>query len=577
VTFRATQTVALLATLVSLGCSEQDPENDPLGPRELALGEIRAVDLRYLRFDVAGFGKISTLEQLRAMPRRVLQDVWLLDLDARPLILNSLEALTNVSGEDVQALSPAAQNMRKLLLMTPDNAELEGTSFEALVGLSTAIGIPPARILADLLGRRVTDPFFPSEVVADVLLRNVIATHPNVQTRKGPVDDEHPDGRWTVPPGHVPLTLADVVTHFEDMATRFGPAGAHPGFLLEATGISVVEDEFAMATKVTANALPFKGIDLSNGAIANVNSIASQTERLHDFSDPEWLTLTGIARAPTVGLLSFRLVENEAFIRGGTRKDPTPTGSSSGWDLPPWEFERLVLDMARASVAGAAPRCTRYALGTGVQAFEGCIDGAGWVELTTFNGAGDPPAPAYVWDLELELAQIRLHDSGLAEGEADAVMTVRDVGIGVSPDELVEQVRQNIQVNPDALQELSSLLSDSSGGGADFYYVRGIESLPLEQQGDWLFFVAEADVAIDESDGPSPAYAYENPGFFSDPELRDKASSTARVDTDTDHEKVKIATGDVLYSADDAGRVFQITVLDKPGRSHVALEVARIR
>jgi hypothetical protein len=583
VTFRGTQTVALLATLASLRCSEHEAWHEPSGPREvaagdMAVGEAQIVDLRYLRFDVAGFGKVSTLEQLRAMPRRVLQDVWLFDLDARPLIMNSLAALTNVSGEEVRALTPAAQNMRKLLLMTPDNAVLEGTRFEALVGLSAAIGIPPARILADLLGRRVTDPFFPPEIVADVLLRNVIATHPNVQTRKGPVDDEHPDGRWPVPPGHVPLTLADVVTNFEDMATRFGPAGAHPGFVQEATGISVVEEEFAMATKVTANVLPFKGIDLSNAAIANVNSIASQIERLHDFSDPEWLTLTGIAATPIVGLLSFRLVENEAFIRGGTGKEPTPTGNSSGWDLPSWEFERLVLDMAQASVADASPRCTRYALGTGVEAFEGCIDGAGWVELTTFSGAGDPPAPAYVWDLELELAQIRLHDSGLAEGEADAVMTVRDVGVGLSSDEIIEQVRQNIQVNPAALQELSSLLSDSgSRGAADFFYVRGIESLSLEQQGDWLFFVTEDDVAVDGSDGPSRAYAYDSPGFFSDPELRNKASSTARVDIDTDHEKVKIKTGDVLYSGDDAGRVFRVTVLDKPGRSHVALEVARIR
>jgi hypothetical protein len=114
VTFRGTQTVALVATLASLGCSEHEAWHEPSGPRQvaagdIAVGEAQIVDLRYLRFDVAGFGKVSTLEQLRAMPRRVLQDVWLFDLDARPLIMNSLAALTNVSGEEVRALTPAAR------------------------------------------------------------------------------------------------------------------------------------------------------------------------------------------------------------------------------------------------------------------------------------------------------------------------------------------------------------------------------------------------------------------------------------------------------------------------------------
>jgi hypothetical protein len=46
---------------------------------------------------------------------------------------------------------------------------------------------------------------------------------------------------------------------------------------------------------------------------------------------------------------------------------------------------------------------------------------------------------------------------------------------------------------------------------------------------------------------------------------------------DTEHEKVRIEAGDVLYAQDDAERVFRITVLAKPSRSHVALEISRVR
>jgi hypothetical protein len=576
-TARAIAWLALLAAGVLPGCSHGDADIAPSAQPDLAVGELSTVDLRYLRFEVAGLEKTDTLQELRAMPRRVLQDVWLFDLDARPLIDNSLEALRDLPSAGVAALPLAAQNMRRLLQMTPDNAELEGTQLAGLIGVSRAIGIPPAKILADLIGRGISDPFISPEVVADVLSRNAISTHPNVQTRKGPVDGEHPDGRWPVAPGFIPLTLADLVTHFEDMAARLGPVGDHPGFVLEAEGVSVVEDEFAMISKVTANALPFKGVDLSSADIASVNSIPSQIDTVQDLSDPEWLRLEGLVPEPRVARLSVGLVENERFIPGGRRREPIPTGDSPGWDLPPWEFERLILDMAKASVAGMPSHCTSYELGTGVQAFMGCIDDTGWVELTTFNGAGDPPAPAYIWDLELELAQVRLHDGDLAEGDADAAMTVHDVAVGVSPGEIVERVRENIRINPEALRELASLLGGESRGAADFYYVRGLDSLPAEQRGDWLFFVAEGDIALDEKGDPLRPYAYETPGFFADPQLLDKVSSTELVDRDTQHEKVNIEAGDVLYAQDDAERAFRITVLAKPSRSHVALEISRVR
>lgn len=568
--------MSLLALVCAVGCSEDAVSIDDTPPGDLSVGEARTVDLRYLRFDVKGFSKTNTLAQMRAMPHKVLQDVWLLDLDARPLMINSLEALRDLPDEDVAELTPAAQNMRRLLLMTPDNAQLEGTNLEELIGLAGAVGLPPARTLADLLGRGILDPFIPTEVVADIMLSNVISTHPNAQWRRGPVDADHPDGQWPVEPGHIPLTLADVISNFEDMAERFGPVGDHPGFVLEARGVSVVEDAFEMTSKVTANALPFKGIDLSNADIASVNSVASQIETVHDFSDPDWMQLAGLVADPSVELLSFGVVENDGFIAGGTSREPLPNGDSAAWDLPPWEFEHLIADMAKASVADTPAHCNEYTLGTGVHAFDGCLDETGWVTLETFNGAGSPPAPAYIWDLELELAQVRLHDGGLAEGEADVAMTIHDVAVGVPPEEMIEKVKQNVQLNPSALKEFASLLTDSTSGAADFYYVRGIDSLPADQHGDWLFFVTEGDIAIDEDGNPLREYGYPSPGFFRDAGLTEKLSDRTLVDRDTEHEKVRVQPGDTLYAADDEGRVYRIAIGDKPSRSHLAIEISRV-
>lgn len=568
--------LALFGVLLG-ACHEPEVVVDETPEPEVAVGEARVVELRYLRLDVENFRKTNSLEQLRAMPRRVLEDIWVLDLDCTQLMINSLEQLRTLPEEQVAELSPAAQNMRRLLLMTPDSAELEGTNLEELIALSASVGIPPAHALANLIGRDVSDPFIPIEVVAEVMLEDVIGTHPNAQFRRGPVDDEHPDGMWPVAKNSLPVTMADVVTNFESMAERFGPVGDHPGFILEAHGVSVIEDEFAMTSYVNANALPYKGIDATNGEIASVNSIGGQIETVHDFSDPNWLQLDGLVEVPIVEKLVFGVVENDGYVPGGTSREPAPLGSSPGWDLPTWEFERLILRMAQLATDETPAHCDDYELGTGVVAFSGCIEDDGWVTLSTFDDVGMPPAPAYMWDLELEISQARLHDGGLAEGEADIALALTDVEVGVPPEEVVEQVKTNIEANPEALREFASLLTDSTVGNADFFYVRGIESLPTDQQGDWLYFVHEDDIAIDDDGQPVRDYGYAAPGFFSDAGLTNAVSDTTLVDGDELHLKVRIVPGDELFFGDDDGRVYRIGVLDKPSRARIALELTRVQ
>src|SRR6187455_547268 len=115
--------LALLLLPGLAACHEPDAVIDDTPEPEMVVGETREVELRYLRLDVEDFTKTNSLDQLRAMPRRVLEDIWVLDLDCTQLMINSLERLRTLPAEEVEALGPAAQNMRRLLLMTSDSAE----------------------------------------------------------------------------------------------------------------------------------------------------------------------------------------------------------------------------------------------------------------------------------------------------------------------------------------------------------------------------------------------------------------------------------------------------------------------
>jgi hypothetical protein len=562
--------LSLALAVLPLSCSD-DPVTQPddTSPAPLVTGESRELDLRYLALEVQGFDNELSLEELRAMPRSILADVWLADLDITPLMINSLEQLASLSPEEVAELGPAAQNMRALLLMTPDNANLEGTSLEELISLSATVGIPPARALANLLGVGVTDRFIPPEIVAEVMLRHVVGSHPNAQFRRGPIDADHPTGQWPVADNSLPLTLVDVVTNFEDMAERFGPLGEHPGFVSTARGLTVVEDGFVMRTKVNANALPFKGADLGNASVASVNSIGAQIETAHDYSDPNWMSIEGLVPDPLVSELTFTVFENDGFISGGTSREPAGQGDSPGWELPEWEFERIILEMGRQVAAQVPAHCDSYELGTGAVAFTACVEADGWVTMETFNDLGNPPPPSYLHDVILEIAQVRLHDGGIGEGQADVELSLRDVPAGVDTDELIEQTRKNLEQNPEALREFASLITNSTRGDADFYYVR-------VEQDDWLYFVTEDDLRLDDQGHPVRDYGYDAPGFFADRDLATKLSSTETVAGDSDHEKLRAVTGDVLFVLDDDDQRYEIRVGQKPSRAWINLMVTRI-
>jgi hypothetical protein len=448
-----------------------------------------------------------------------------------------------------------------------------------MLSLSGAIGIPAAQAVADLLQIGRSEPLVPIDIAADALVQGMVATHPAAQWRVGPVDAEHPDGRWRVPAGSVPITLGDVVGNFEDMAERFGEAPTadgqvHPGFMDAAEGFTVVEDQFRMTVRVNANALPFKGVDLTDASVASVNSLGSQIGHIFDTTDPEWLVIEGLVPQPTIESVTVKVTESPEFFLPGDARQPLPTGNGAVWQEPGWVVERMIAEMMVVKTGLLSPRCLTYEIGAETTVFEACIDQAGWTTFRTFNDLGEAPAPGYLWDLELDLAQVRLHDGELPEGEAQVAFTIRDISLGVDSSKLLEEIKNNIANDPRALRELAQSTNQTTRGAADVFYVR-VESGP--EAGDWLWFLEETDIPRGDDGALVRAYAYPSPGFYGDAALVTPLGDRREVERDAEHLKVKVQPGDRLFVQDDVGQIYRLDVGAKASERRLSLGVSRVR
>ena len=577
-----TKRAVILALLSIAGCAE-GPNSEERGERALTVGEQREVELSYVRFDVTNFEKRLTRDDLLRLPRDVRERLWLLDLDLSNgpntprLIDNALAAIREL---DPASLAPSERNMQTLLRMTPDTANLEGTAVESLVDLAPLLGVAPEQVLADLLQRNVEEPFLDDTAIAEAIVQQVIATHPNAQTRLGPRTKDNPDGLYPVSPGALPVTLTDLATNFETFGLRFGPYSQggreHPGFIGQ-TESAVLTDAFAISVRANANALPFRGVDLTSAGPASVSSIRSQIGGLFDFEDPNWLRVDGLVEGePKIASLTFRIPEHPEFVRGGLSPIPEGIGSSPAWQIAPWTVERVLISAAQISCRGLETQIAYAPPGEATPLFTASVRG-GFQQISVQGGIGSPPQPSYLWDLLLEVAQVRLHDGGLKEGEAGVEFTLRDVPLGTTTDELQARVKENLRANPSSLLDLTETILASTSGAADFYYYRARDENPEELRGDWLFFVAPDDIASGEDGAPVRAYGYSRPGFYRDAALTQKASSTRALDGDVEHEKVRLDDHAELFISDDEAAVYRLRRRDKPTQNRIALTIERVR
>ncbi len=606
--------VLAAATALTSGCVvDEIMVEDVPTPVPLTTNETRTVELHYVRLDVNDYELAMTIDEVRALPEPTLRGLWLFDFDFSDVLITVLDELKSLPPSEADQLPQAAQNMRELLLMTPDTANLAGTNLEEAINLAAQVSIPPQRVLADLMEVGITEEVIPSDVASRTILDNLIASHPNAQFRDGPVDGEHPDGRYPVPAGAVPVTLYDVATDFANMPIDYGPAPLdpedpqsleHPGFVKAAEGISLTEPDFEMVVKASLNALPYKGVDLSDSSVQPLNSVSSQINTMFNFDDPDWMRIVGMKEVMHVDALTMSIVESDSFLPGGDSMAPEGQGNSAVWDRPPWEFERLIMEMARVKTLGDAelgfpaisPHCDAYEFGTGTIAFKACVSlhpdtpvgdepdppeppptvPDGWAALKSFGDIGDPPAPTYLWDVLIEVVQTRLHDGGLAEGEADVEFTLRDVDVPLDVEAILEQIKANVAETPALLVDVAEKFNDTSAGDPDFFYYRPSPQAGAELEGDYLYFITAADIRKDETGQRVRPYGYAKPGFFRDQALTDKASALTLIDGDSTHEKVKVAPGTVLFIQDDDNIRYRIDVGEKPSNSRVSLDITRL-
>ena len=492
-------------------------------------------------------------------PEEEADEIIMLYLDVRGLLVEALRAMKDYAeyGVDTSRWGPAEWNMQRILTMTPDTADVTGTSMESLLTLATNIGIPVPQVLGDTAGIAPTEPFVPIERIADAIFDNVLAPHPAM------VPDPA-DGQLKVP-----ITLYDAFQDLTTLSTKLGPVGDHPGVLFDSPPAKILMPNFAMVEKVWSNLLPHDGLDLGRGKDYLFILPAGPPLIEHDFLTEDGFTVLGLADEPEVDL-AFAIQEVPTFVPAGTARDGNPDedgvmrGNGAVWGLETWNFEHLVADMTYKTfrdrhAASGYQATVSYDVGAVTGAAKLQWD-RGWLEISTAGGIGAPPPPQYWWDAVVELAQVRLHDGGLAEGEANLRLRIDGVRVPLTTKQLIEAARPVLDSQKAELTE--SLVGDHSGytSACDIYLARSGPTLMLR-------YVAAEDV-------PGQAYAHTKPGFFADPGLTQKTSVFYN-----EHEELALTAegGQVVYAAGEDGVVWRLTLgpLDPSAGLDITVEPSR--
>ena len=531
---------------------------------QIAVYRRRAVELTAHGLDELGGPLKLTLSkaQLKALiPADKAADLVLYYLDIRPLLLEALAAIKapQAYGVDTSSWGPAEWNMQKIITMQPDNTDLTGTSFEKLAEVSGALGVATPLMLAEIAQIQPTDTYLTTQQVADALFRTVLSSHPALV----------PDPADGIK--KVPISLADALNDLADLHTKLGPSGNHPGVLYDATPSAVLMADFEMTIAGKSNLRPFEGVDLSAGKAWLLSKKAGADVVTFDFLDPKSFTVKGVANEPQVDLF-FRIREHKGYVKAGNSPTANPVdgfakGNCAAWNLPPWTFEHMVIDLVyhayrKLHFATGFKKVLSYDVGTLKDAAKASWN-KGWLTITTIAGLGSPPPPGFWWDMVAELAQVRLHDGGLKEGEANLRLAVTGVTVPVTAEEIIDRSRKLFEEQKSKLAAASIGDHSSYDSECDLFLVR------LKDGGLALFYVTPDDI-------PAAAKKHAKPGLFADATLTNKLSTTAAGSTgDGVHEKLALFPDQelTLYAADVDGSVWQLQVLqtsDKRARVRLA-------
>jgi hypothetical protein len=455
----------------------------------------------------------------------------------------------------------AEYSLVRLLTMTPKNAVVDGTSVDELENLSDSLDVGGGfhQILADTFGIGVTTEIISTSSVVRALQNYWMASHPEVLAG-----------------AKLPITLYDGMNDLAPLKDRFGPKGGHPGLLDPSftPHSEVFGAGFKLLLGADSNLQWLDGVDLTGNegdiekdyiaVVADTTGPTYDDVLEFDFTDPAKFDVVGLTPSPKVDLRMV-MQENARWIdsclpsQGGDAgcKNNLPASPLAGyiWAQPRYQVETLIAGSAyeqyktRANVRNEY----RWLLGI-IKAAEvtvGRNNPAGWATFSTFLDIGSPPESQYLWELILEVGQKALHNfSGqtLAEGRANVAFTLRDIDVGMTANEIRAAMRPELQRQRHVLSDM--LLGDyqQNNGAVDFTYRHGADGAP------YLFFTAASDPR------PDASYTYAQPGFFADEALTTKVSTTtAGTSGDTEHEKLKLAPGEItVYVKDETGSLFRL-------------------
>jgi hypothetical protein len=505
------------------------------------------------------------------------RDITLLELDPSPMLADALLAVRDACGTTWQqdgadpghdcSLTPLGQTfagsdgtwktsaeyaMVRLLTMTPANVVVAGTTSEGLAELADSMPLligDYGTVLADALGIPRTKTVVSNEALVTAFRRYFVQTHPAALSD-----------------GALAITLEDALSDMGTLATRLGPAGAHPGIVDPSEPVrgQVFGPGFTMVAVAESNLRLRDGIDVGDEHEGPARKAYATTlegpdaAALHfDFADPESFRVEGLVEDLEIDL-RIRVPEHDGFIGSCVGAQAckqnlpgAPLHNGSVWAMEPWTTEVLIAAAAYEDYKDRVYSET-YALGTASIEIGQNGSPPGWLEYHVFLDLGNPPQDQFLWETVLEVAQVALHHTPfttLAEGGAGVAFTLEGVDVGITGSEAAEAVRP-------FLMEQSAEISDYLLGevyednvGIDFYYRRG------EDGTAYVFFVAQSDLP----DGVVDSHA--TPGFFAGPEL-DADEKVSRREiigvTDTEHEKLALGEGEtVVYFADEHGERYR--------------------
>lgn len=524
-------------------------------------------------------------------------EILLLELDSTPLLTNTLTTVRDACGLAWQLDDPdpnhdcsqtslgqtfmgpdgtwqtsAEYAMVRLLTMTSANVDVSGTTSEGLQGLADALSWiidDYSTILSDVLGIPRTATVITTDSLVESFRDNFVATHPAAG-----------EG------GTLSLTLADALSNLSTLADRYGPSGAHPGVVDPSYPVQgeVFGSDFKMIAVADSNLRLVDGIDADQIEAGGGKGFASivvdrtgptyEDELEFDFTDPDKFRVEGLIEDLAIDL-RFKISEYPQFVPSctgsGVCQDNlpgAPTSPQSVWARDPWDIEYLVADAAYRDYVNLPPFSVTYLLGSASVDVGQNGNPLGWIEYFVFLGLGNPPEDQFVWETILEVAQVRLHDSGFAtfpEG-VEIAFTIEDIPCGVSGTEAAEAVRPYLQEQASDISDF--LLGDykDDNDAVDFYYRRAEDGRP------YVYFVA----ADDKPDGAP--YDYAQPGFFDDSALSSRASATAIVGVeDTAHEKLALPVGESrYYFEDDTGTRYRARFVVTDDETAIEVAIAEV-